>query len=140
MERACMTPDQFFDQLDILFGANDGYIPHLGRIRALIEKNEELQEKNEELQEDIQQYKDTLNEHFHHYDLLKKKNDKLQEENEKLKAENKKQQERTDLFVGYFQAGITSFQELLGQSSEEGLEKKLDTGGWSPTSSPEPKQ
>ena len=103
MERACITPDQFFDHLDILFGANDGYIPHLERIRALIE--------------DIQQYKDTLDEHFHHYDLLKKKNDKLQEENEKLEAK-----------------------VLLLQSSEEGLEKKLDTGGWSPTSSPEPKK
>jgi regulator of replication initiation timing len=82
MERACMTPDQFFDHLDKLFGCDDGYIPHLERIRALIE------------------------------------------ENEKLKAENEKLEAKV----------------LLLQSSEEGLEKKLDTGGWSPTSSPEPKQ
>ena len=42
---------------------------------------------------------------------------KFQEENEKLEAK-----------------------VLRLQSSEQDLEKKLDTGGWSPTSSPEPKQ
>jgi len=48
----------------------------------------------------------------------------LEEENKKLKEEN-------EMLEG---------QIILLQSSEEGLEKKLDTGGWSPTSSPEPKQ
>jgi hypothetical protein len=50
MERACMTPDQFFDHLDKLFGSDDGYIPHLERIRTLIEENEKLKAENEKLE------------------------------------------------------------------------------------------
>jgi peptidoglycan hydrolase CwlO-like protein len=48
----------------------------------------------------------------------------LEEENKKLKAEMEK-----------LEAKI-----LRLQSSEQDLENKLDTGGWSPTSSIEPKQ
>jgi len=55
----------------------------------------------------------------------------LEEENKVLKKENKKLQEENEMLEA---------QIILLQSSEEGLEKKLDTGGWSPTSSPEPKQ
>ena len=56
---------------------------------------------------------------------------KFQEENEKLGAEIKKFQEENEKLGA----------EILRlQSTEQDLEKKLDTGGWSPTSSPEPKQ
>jgi len=55
----------------------------------------------------------------------------LKEENKKLEKEKKNLQEENEMLEG---------QIILLQSSEEGLEKKLDTGGWSPTSSPEPKQ
>ena len=48
----------------------------------------------------------------------------LEEENKKLKAEMEKLEAKV----------------LRLQSSEQDLEKKLDTGGWSPTSSIEPKQ
>ncbi len=30
-----MTPDQFFDELDKMFGSDDGYIKHLERIKKL---------------------------------------------------------------------------------------------------------
>jgi cell shape-determining protein MreC len=56
---------------------------------------------------------------------------KFQEENEKLGAEIKKFQEENEKLEA---------KVLRLQSSEQDLEKKLDTGGWSPTSSPEPKQ
>ena len=56
---------------------------------------------------------------------------KFQEENEKLRAEIKKFQEENEKLEA---------KVLRLQSSEQDLEKKLDTGGWSPTSSPEPKQ
>jgi len=42
MSHTAMTPDQFFDELDKLFGTDDGYENHLKRIKGLKEQNEEL--------------------------------------------------------------------------------------------------
>jgi hypothetical protein len=36
-----MTPDQFFDELDTLFGNTDGYVPHLEEIKKLKEENDQ---------------------------------------------------------------------------------------------------
>lgn len=47
-----MTPDQFFDALDELFGKEDGYICHLDRIKKLKEENEKLKEENKKLKEE----------------------------------------------------------------------------------------
>ena len=38
MSDTTMTPDQFFDELDEIFGCDDGYINHLQRIKELKEK------------------------------------------------------------------------------------------------------
>jgi FtsZ-binding cell division protein ZapB len=60
-----MTPEQFFDQLDEIFGCVDGYINHLQRIKELQEKlncverqrnsvcdaNTKLKEENKKLKE-----------------------------------------------------------------------------------------
>jgi hypothetical protein len=43
-----MTPEQFFDHLDEIFGCDDGYINHLQRIKGLKEEIEELKEEVEE--------------------------------------------------------------------------------------------
>jgi hypothetical protein len=43
-----MTPDQFFDELDKIFGSNDGYMCHLQRIKNLKEANEKLKEELDE--------------------------------------------------------------------------------------------
>ncbi len=69
-----MTPDQFFDELDKIFGSNDGYIHHLQRIKDLKRKMEEAEEQLDE------QYS------FSYFKQVKE----LQEENKKLKEENKK--------------------------------------------------
>ena len=61
-------------------------------------------------------------------DRFKKLNEGLLK---KLRAEIKKFQEENEKLEA---------KVLRLQSSEQDLEKKLDTGGWSPTSSPEPKQ
>jgi len=37
-----MSPDQFFDELDKLFGSDDGYIKHLERIKILKEEEDKL--------------------------------------------------------------------------------------------------
>jgi chromosome segregation ATPase len=44
MSNTAMTPDQFFDELDKLFGTDDGYENHLKRIKGLKEENAELKE------------------------------------------------------------------------------------------------
>ena len=100
MERACMTPDQFFDHLDILFGSDDGYIPHLERIRALIEENKKIKEENEELKHDkgvLEARNEELEEHITDlqqvHDDLEEENEKLEYKNKKLKEENKKLKE-----------------------------------------------
>jgi len=49
-----MTPDQFFDALDELFGKEDGYICHLDRIKKLKEENEKLEEENSNLKAEIE--------------------------------------------------------------------------------------
>jgi cell division protein FtsB len=95
------------------------------RVMGLEEENKKLKEENvcgEDVGE-LEEYLESMGavggalKTQHERDFYKKKVEKLKEENEKLEAK-----------------------VLLLQSSEEGLEKKLDTGGWSPTSSPEPKQ
>jgi len=78
-----------------------------------------------------------MEEMVNHIRELEVKNKKLEEENKKLKEENdmlKAEVEEKEK-IAELEANI-----LRLQSSEEGLEKKLDTGGWSPTSSAEPKQ
>lgn len=48
MSDTTMTPEQFFDQLDEIFGEVDGYINHLQRIK-------ELQEQYSKAVQDINQ-------------------------------------------------------------------------------------
>ena len=113
-ERACMTPDQFFDQLDKLFGSDDGYIPHLERIRALIEENQtlqyqydmaiqtdnnkigsleqdvkDLQEENKKLQDEIKDYEFESNESGVIEQKLYREMFRFEAENEKLQDEIK---------------------------------------------------
>jgi len=44
-----MTTDQFFNQLDEIFGTDDGYINHLERIKALKEQLNHYQDACEEI-------------------------------------------------------------------------------------------
>jgi hypothetical protein len=62
-----MTPDQFFDALDELFGNDDGYIPHLDRIKTLKADNEELKTS----------LQTTTSYHADKYELLLDENEEL---------------------------------------------------------------
>lgn len=70
-----MTPDQFFDELDKIFGSNDGYMCHLQRIKYLKEENEKLKEENQKV---------TRLNSSHVRDLVSHL-EKLEAENERLK-------------------------------------------------------
>jgi len=85
-----MTPDQFFDELDKLFGTDDGYVNHLKRIIDLKHLKEEMEE-NWLSEEDVSAQVDPL------YEEIKntKKNamkqvHKLNKQLKELKDENKK--------------------------------------------------
>ncbi len=87
---ATMTPDQFFDALDELFGTDDGYVNHLKRIIDLKHLKEEMEE-NWLSEEDVSAQVDPL------YEEIKntKKNamkqvHKLNKQLKELKEENKK--------------------------------------------------
>ena len=86
---ATMTPEQFFDELDKLFGTDDGYVNHLKRIKLEIGIKEEMEE-NWLSEEDVSAQVDPL------YEEIKtvKKNamkqvNKLNKQIKELKAENK---------------------------------------------------
>ena len=53
-----MTPDEFFDELDKLFGSDDGYIKHLERIKKLKEEKKKLKEEKKKLKEDLKMKED----------------------------------------------------------------------------------
>ena len=52
MSNTAMTPDQFFDELDKLFGTDDGYENHLKRIKELKAQNEQLKSDLEDEKEE----------------------------------------------------------------------------------------
>ena len=90
-----MTPDEFFDELDEIFGSNDGYMYHLERIKDLKEQKElnmfhlkEFVKKVEKLEAENEKLKEELDEKysFSYFKQVKE----LTAENEKLKAENEK--------------------------------------------------
>ena len=84
MEYSGMTPDQFFDALDEVFGTDDGYIHHLERIKTLKEENEAP---------------DFIKKIYTLY-ALEEENKKLKEENKKLKEEvDNKESAEGDLLV-----------------------------------------
>lgn len=60
MSDTTMTPDQFFDQLDKIFGCDDGYINHLQRIKDLKDEEEEDEEysKQEGREEKEKEYEE----------------------------------------------------------------------------------
>ena len=66
MSNTAMTPDQFFDELDKLFGTDDGYENHLKRIKELKAQNEQLEY---ELDEEKEEHENTK------YDLEKLQGD-----------------------------------------------------------------
>ena len=66
MSNTAMTPDQFFDELDKLFGTDDGYENHLKRIKELKKQNEQLEY---ELDEEKEEHENTK------YDLEKLQGD-----------------------------------------------------------------
>ena len=87
MSDTTMTPDQFFDQLDEIFGEVDGYINHLQRIKELKEENERLEAlKKEELEAIVKSDAGTMKLYGDIVSLMDK-NTELQEENVKLKGE-----------------------------------------------------
>jgi hypothetical protein len=45
MTYSAHTPDQFFDELDELFGSQDGYTNHLERIKGIVQEVEDLKEE-----------------------------------------------------------------------------------------------
>ncbi len=80
-----MTPDQFFDALDELFGTDDGYVNHLKRIKNLIYQNEKQTERNYELADFRRICDIKLKLPFLTAELLGDEIDKLKEEIEELK-------------------------------------------------------
>jgi cell shape-determining protein MreC len=85
-----MTPDEFFDELDEIFGSNDGYMYHLERIKDLKEQKElnmfhlkEFVKKVEKLEAENEKLKEELDEKysFSYFKQVKE----LTAENEKLK-------------------------------------------------------
>jgi chromosome segregation ATPase len=105
-----MTPDQFFDQLDEIFGCDDGYVNHLERIKGLKEENKKLKAQNEYLWEPVnaddyirlQKQYDELREQLNEESQQRLKNKEcwmavqkqyheIKEENEKLKKDQLKE-------------------------------------------------
>jgi cell shape-determining protein MreC len=85
MSDTTMTPEQFFDHLDEIFGCVDGYINHLQRIKELKEENERLEAlKKEELEAIVKSDAGTMKLYGDIVSLMEK-NTELQEENKKLK-------------------------------------------------------
>ena len=70
-----MTPDQFFDELDKIFGCDDGYINHLQRIKELKEsaqfqwqRADSCYQENGKLIEQMEELKEGLAQKFYdHY-------------------------------------------------------------------------
>jgi predicted RNase H-like nuclease (RuvC/YqgF family) len=96
-----------------------------------------LEEENKKLKEQLKAAREGSLLAFQEVEIedLEEERDRFKKLNEgllkKLRAEIKKFQEENEKLEA---------KVLRLQSSEQDLEKKLDTGGWSPTSSPEPKQ
>jgi chromosome segregation ATPase len=127
-----------------------GFEDVINHIKQLEQRVMGLEEENKKLKAENKEYEFESNESGVKEQKLYGQLFQFQAENEKLKEENERLKEQIDeqYEFSYFKRVKELEQEnkkleakiLLLQSSEEGLEKKLDTGGWSPTSSPEPKQ
>ena len=95
-----MTPDEFFDELDEIFGSNDGYMYHLERIKDLKEQKElnmfhlkEFVKKVEKLEAENEKLKEELDEkysfsYFKQVKELTAENEKLKEEMKKMKSDH----------------------------------------------------
>ena len=91
-----MTPDDFFDELDKLFGNEDGYVKHLEMIKKLKEENEKLKEEIQVLNQEvndrvvIEDIADLFgSDEGDEFDWENAINEKIQE-NHKLKEQNAK--------------------------------------------------
>ena len=64
-----MTPDQFFDELDKIFGCDDGYVNHLQRIKELkAEKDGWKAARDDDIREAVGEASDVLAQKFYdHY-------------------------------------------------------------------------
>ncbi len=64
-----MTPDQFFDELDKVFGCDDGYIHHLKRIKELKEEKDGWKAaRDDDIREAVGEASDVLAQKFYdHY-------------------------------------------------------------------------
>ncbi len=127
---SAMTPDQFFDALDELFGTDDGYVNHLKRIINLKHLKEDMEENwlSEEdvsaqvdpLYEEIKNVKKNAMKQVH---KLNKENKKLKENVKELKQENSMVRDLLQNRVPVGCIAETTYQPILEKN--EGLREQV---------------
>ena len=135
MSNTAMTPDQFFDELDKLFGTDDGYENHLKRIKGLKKENEKLvgviDSVKAHLDDDEHvvistplKYAPIVNA----IERLKKKNELLNQNRELLKEQNElliqKHQKSIDIFKEEIEKGTRASKDAVKFMNENELLKK----------------
>ena len=122
MSDTTMTPEQFFDELDKLFGCDDGYLNHLQRIKDLKVQFEGVKEglaqkfykHYDEMDYDKMYIAKTVGPHLGNMvDHLMEENKTLKQQLEEIK-DLKEENEKLEAKI------------LRIQSSEEGLQKEFD--------------
>lgn len=121
MSNTAMTPDQFFDELDKLFGTDDGYENHLKRIKELKEQNDGIM--NEEDTQHIlginsyEKFCQAMCELNFDEDLiseLKKQNEQLEYELD----EEKEEHENTKYDLEKLQGDLEPLDEMMDKIKE----------------------
>ena len=140
-----MTPEQFFDELDKLFGCDDGYVNHLQRIKEVIksartqweradstyEHNGELIEQVEKLEEQNKKLKWKL---IETQGALAFQQEYVDGDKEALKKENKELQNKIDVLIISRNQGQVKINELeeqveeLKEQVEDAHQKGYDAG------------
>lgn len=135
MSNTAMTPDQFFDALDKLFGTDDGYENHLKRIKGLKKENEKLlgviDSVKAHLGDDEHvvistplKYAPIVNA----IERLKKQNELLNQNRELLKEQNElliqKHQKSIDIFKEEIEKGTRASKDAVKFMNENELLKK----------------
>ena len=145
MSTTTMTPEQFFDELDKLFGCDDGYVNHLQRIKEVIksartqwqradscyEHNRELIEQVEKLEEQNKELKWKL---IETQGALAFQQEYVDGDKEALKKENKELQNKIDVLIlsrNQAQVKINELEEQveeLKEQVEDAHQKGFDAG------------